>query len=165
MKNSIYAPQTFLNIIGGTLKGLGEIFRRSGRWLLLLFLCTFLGILGIHRFAVKRWGSAVLYLLTLGFFGIGVVVDLISLFRGTFKDNQKQAVDSGFTASQRFTFFCLFVLGVQILVLNYQSIPFLPQINQGLQWLLNFVMGLLGPLEEKLQQGMMDLGNWLEQML
>jgi len=51
-----------------------------------LVLCIFLGQLGIHRFYVERTKSAILYLCTLGLFGIGSFVDFIMLLVGSFKD-------------------------------------------------------------------------------
>ena len=38
-------------------------------WILL----TFLGVFGVHRFYLGKWPSGLLYLLTLGLFGIGVI--------------------------------------------------------------------------------------------
>lgn len=42
-------------------------------------LCLFLGYLGVHKFYEKKNGLGVLYLLTLGLFGIGWLVDIIKL--------------------------------------------------------------------------------------
>ncbi len=44
-------------------------------WILL----TFLGWLGIHRFYMGKWGTGILYLLTLGLFGIGIIYDFWTL--------------------------------------------------------------------------------------
>lgn len=44
-------------------------------WLLLWFL----GLLGIHRFYMGKIGTGVLYLLTLGLLGIGVIYDFCTL--------------------------------------------------------------------------------------
>ena len=44
-------------------------------WLLL----TFLGIFGIHRFYLGKWPSALLYLVTLGLAGVGLVYDFWTL--------------------------------------------------------------------------------------
>ena len=44
-------------------------------WILL----TFLGIFGIHRFYLGKWVTAIIYLLTLGLLGIGIVYDFCTL--------------------------------------------------------------------------------------
>ena len=43
------------------------------------FLCLFFGILGAHKFYEGKILFGVIYILTVGFCGIGVVVDLIIL--------------------------------------------------------------------------------------
>lgn len=48
--------------------------------------CFFLGALGVHRFKVGKTGTGILYLLTLGFSGIGVMIDLVMILTGSFKD-------------------------------------------------------------------------------
>jgi TM2 domain-containing membrane protein YozV len=44
-------------------------------WILL----TFLGIFGVQRFYLGKWGTGILYLLTLGIFGIGLIYDFWTL--------------------------------------------------------------------------------------
>ena len=44
-------------------------------WILL----TFLGVFGLHRFYLGKWGTGILYLLTLGIFGIGLIYDFWTL--------------------------------------------------------------------------------------
>ena len=44
-------------------------------WLLL----TFLGLFGIHRFYMGKIGTGLLWLLTLGFFGLGYLYDFLTL--------------------------------------------------------------------------------------
>jgi restriction system protein len=50
-------------------------------------LCLFFGVLGIHRFYVGRVGTGLLYLFSGGLLGIGVIVDLIRILIGSFRDN------------------------------------------------------------------------------
>lgn len=47
----------------------------SVAWILL----TFLGWLGIHRFYMGKWGTGLLYLLTVGLLGVGVLYDFLTL--------------------------------------------------------------------------------------
>lgn len=51
-----------------------------------LLLAIFLGELGIHRFYVGKVWTGILYLCTVGLFGIGWIIDIISLILGNFKD-------------------------------------------------------------------------------
>ena len=53
-----------------------------------LLLCIFLGTLGVHRFYVGKVGTGIVWLLTLGVCGIGVIVDIIMIAVGKFKDKQ-----------------------------------------------------------------------------
>ena len=48
------------------------------------FLCLFFGVLGIHKFYEGRVMLGIVYLLTLGLCGVGVVIDLVILL---FKPN------------------------------------------------------------------------------
>lgn len=51
-----------------------------------LLLCIFLGTLGAHRFYVGKIGTGILYLFTMGLFGIGWVIDIVLIAVGAFKD-------------------------------------------------------------------------------
>ena len=52
-----------------------------------LVLCILFGLLGAHRFYVGKIGSGLIYLFTLGLFGIGWVIDIFRLLDGGFKDS------------------------------------------------------------------------------
>ena len=47
----------------------------SVAWLLL----TFLGVFGLHRFYMGKWGTGIIYLLTGGLLGIGILYDFLTL--------------------------------------------------------------------------------------
>lgn len=51
-----------------------------------LLLCIFLGTLGVHRFYEGKIGTGILWLCTLGLFGIGWVVDLVLIATSKAKD-------------------------------------------------------------------------------
>ena len=51
-------------------------------------LCFFLGGLGIHRFYVGKAGTGILMILTLGGLGIWVIIDLVMIVTGGFKDSE-----------------------------------------------------------------------------
>ena len=52
-------------------------------WLLL----TFLGIFGVHRFYLGKWGTGLLYLCTCGFFLIGIIYDYWTLNEQVSQEN------------------------------------------------------------------------------
>ena len=53
-----------------------------------LFLCIFFGWLGVRRFSEGKVVTGVIYLFTLGCFGIGWIIDIIRILR---KSNPYQA--------------------------------------------------------------------------
>ena len=55
-------------------------------WITTFLLCLFAGHLGAHRFYVGKIGTGVLWLCTMGCFGVGTVVDLIIIAVGRFAD-------------------------------------------------------------------------------
>ncbi len=57
--------------------------KAKNKWVALL-LCWFLGCFGAHKFYEGKIGMGILYLFTVGLFGIGVIIDFIVLL---FKSN------------------------------------------------------------------------------
>jgi TM2 domain-containing membrane protein YozV len=61
--------------------------KRSEKSRLACFLlCFFIGWLGAHRFYTGKTGTAILMILTIGGGGIWVIVDLIFILTGAFRD-------------------------------------------------------------------------------
>ena len=52
--------------------------RAKNKWVAFA-LCFFLGFLGAHKFYEGKIVLGILYIFTVGFFGIGVLIDLISI--------------------------------------------------------------------------------------
>jgi TM2 domain-containing membrane protein YozV len=68
--------------------------RKERQTLLLLTLIGFFGVAGIQRFMVGDTVLGILYLFTIGFCGIGTIIDLININRITSDYNQKQAIEA-----------------------------------------------------------------------
>lgn len=52
----------------------------KNKWVV-FFLCLFLGVFGVHRFYEKKIVTGIIYLLTLGLGGLGVLYDLVCILR------------------------------------------------------------------------------------
>lgn len=61
----------------------GALKREKNKWVAIL-LCLFLGVFGGHKFYEGKIGMGILYIFTVGVFGIGAFIDLIVLL---FKPN------------------------------------------------------------------------------
>jgi TM2 domain-containing membrane protein YozV len=48
--------------------------------------------LGAHRFFLKRYASAILFIITVGGFGIWWIIDFILIVTGSMKDDRGQVV-------------------------------------------------------------------------
>lgn len=57
--------------------------RMKNKWTA-FFLCLFLGFIGAHKFYEGKFGMGILYIFTVGLFGIGWLIDLIAIL---FKPN------------------------------------------------------------------------------
>ena len=72
INNSNANMNTNTNINGG------PVGKPKNKWVALL-LCFFFGYLGAHKFYEGRIGAGILYILTVGIFGIGALIDFIAL--------------------------------------------------------------------------------------
>ena len=63
-------------------------------WIATLLLCLFTGHLGGHRFYVGKIGTGVVGLCTMGCFGIGTIVDLITIAIGRFTDKDGGLIEN-----------------------------------------------------------------------
>lgn len=68
--------------------------RKEKKDLMVFTIIGFFGVAGIQRFIVGDTGIGVLYVLTMGFCGIGTIIDLINLDNMVSKFNQKQAYET-----------------------------------------------------------------------
>ena len=85
-------PQPFvqpINIFNDAMNpnGMNAFYPYRKRWVAAL-LCLLLGYLGVHRFYVGKIGTGLLWLFTFGFGGLGVLLDLIIIICGGFRDKQ-----------------------------------------------------------------------------
>jgi len=68
--------------------------RKEQQNLLILTLIGFFGVAGIQRFIIGDTVLGILYLLTIGFCGIGTIIDVINIRSLTSEYNQKQAIEA-----------------------------------------------------------------------
>lgn len=56
--------------------------------MVVLLLCVFLGIFGVHRFYVGKIGTGLVYFFTFAVFGFGWIFDMILIVTGFFRDSR-----------------------------------------------------------------------------
>lgn len=71
-------PSSQIIINNNNMTNSGYEKKQCDKWISLL-LCIFLGAVGGHKFYERKIGMGILYIFTFGLFGIGLIVDFISL--------------------------------------------------------------------------------------
>ena len=79
--------QVFVNNQAATNRDNSSLVSAKSRWLALA-ICYLLGLFGVHYFYVGKTSKGILYLCTLGLFGIGWIVDIVRIAMGKFTDSQ-----------------------------------------------------------------------------
>jgi TM2 domain-containing membrane protein YozV len=100
------ADEMFCSSCGAVIKKAAEICPKCGvrqtervgvtevssRWLTVLLLSIFFGVLGVDRFYVDKVGTGILKLVTGGGCGIWCIIDIILIVTGNFTDSDGKAI-------------------------------------------------------------------------
>lgn len=84
-QTSVSAPQINISNINTANANMAMPIVAKKKWTAFL-LCLFLGWLGAHRFYTGKIITGILYLLTWGLFGIGILLDLVLILMGAYRD-------------------------------------------------------------------------------
>ena len=60
--------------------------------LVAFLLCFFFGVIGVHRFYVRKVGTGIVQILTLGGLGVWTLIDMIIILAGSFKDKDGKVI-------------------------------------------------------------------------
>ena len=60
--------------------------------LVAFLLCYIFGMFGAHRFYVGKKGTAILYIFTMGLFGVGMLIDTLMIILGKFADVEDKLI-------------------------------------------------------------------------
>lgn len=69
-----------------------EISKKNKSTTIILCCLGFFGLGGFHRFYTGKIGTGILWFLTLGCFGIGTIIDLVSIIINKFYDSKEKRI-------------------------------------------------------------------------
>ena len=81
-------------------------------------LLLFGGVLGLHRFYTGHIGSGLLYLLTGGVLGMGVLYDMFKFTSGEFEDSKGETLE-GYSSNLGWGFAIVYLLVIVLGALSY----------------------------------------------
>lgn len=118
----------------------------------LFYLTLFGGPLGLHRFALGKIFSGLIYLLTCGFFLVGWLVDLIQILAGAQRDRKKRYLFALSNRKRKLLVLPFGLLTGALLFLGYLSVS--ETLSYGLQ-------NLVSNQVNANPQTVLDLARWL----
>lgn len=128
------------NIRGSFVDEEGNIYLKKGKKFVpmasinpdrIFYACVFGGGLGVHRFLLGKYFSGVIYFLTVGLFGIGWIVDTMSIFFGMMKEKKKRMLMplSNKKVKMLFIPVTVFMMTVSLTSLSYIIVELAKYIN------------------------------------
>ncbi len=111
-------------------------FPRQRHFLAVFFISFMWGIVGADRMYLGKWGTGILKLVTIGGFGIWLVVDLFLIMNGSMRDAHGREMlefDEYKSLARRVVLIFALAVGVIVVVTGIELLFVLSQLMNGLQ--------------------------------